>query len=248
MYNYLLSAMTCFGIIYTGLCLEQCHKGVFARRDTFYVPVGGSLSLSCVVQHCGDTWTGTWVWTNSSESPNAVKETVRWRMINVTVSGNETKLVLKIEGVQKLDEGAFRCSATWGEGFTDMGHWMYINVTAAVPLQRQVLHRVLVCAGACLCLPIILGLARCLSSKAKPQPLPRKHIPCTASYRNPPQSAPQPPPRRPQKRNTSSHKAPLRPQQNTEVVYADISQAALRGEGATRQPAPSTVYSSVKFS
>lgn len=51
-------------------------------------------------------------------------------MNNETVSGNETKLVLKIDRVQKLDEGAFRCCATWGEGFTDMGHWMYINVTA----------------------------------------------------------------------------------------------------------------------
>lgn len=88
----------------------------------------------------------------------------------------------------------------------------YLCPPPAVPSQRSVLHRVLVCAGAFLCLPIILGLARCLSSEVKPQPLPRTLVSThSAVYRDQPQPAPQPPPRRPvpQKRSTPSHKGIL---------------------------------------
>ena len=74
----------------------------------------------------------------------------------------------------------------------------------AVPSQRSVLHRLLVCAGAFLCLPIILGLARCLSSEVKPQPLPRT-LSTHAAVHHP---APQPPPRCPvpQKRSAPPRK------------------------------------------
>ncbi|XP_033486576.1 uncharacterized protein LOC117259380 isoform X2 [Epinephelus lanceolatus] len=119
----------------------------------------------------------------------------------------------------------------------------------AVTSQRTVLHRVLVCASASLCLPIILGLAYCLSSKVKPQTLPRTLSTHAAVYTDQPHPAPQPPPRCPvpQKHSKSPRKAAPKSRQKTEVVYADISQDALR-QGATRAPDQSTVYSSLRFS
>lgn len=85
---------------------------------------------------------------------------------------------------------------------------VYCMLLSAVPTQRPVLYRVLVCASAFLCLPIILGLARCLSSEVKPQPLPRVLSTHAAEYRDHPHPCPQPPPRCPvpQPRSTSSHR------------------------------------------
>ncbi|XP_072247871.1 uncharacterized protein [Leuresthes tenuis] len=120
----------------------------------------------------------------------------------------------------------------------------------AASCQRNFLHRVLVCAGASLCLPVILGLARCLSSEVKPQPLPRIQATYTVVNKKRPQPAPLPLPRRPipQKRNIPTHKAPPKLQQKTEVVYADISQETLRQQEVMTKPGQATVYSSLKFS
>ncbi|XP_039986354.1 uncharacterized protein si:dkey-52l18.4 [Xiphias gladius] len=217
MHNYLLSAISCLCILPTGLGAEECSQVVLAKRDVFYVPEGGSLSLSCVVQHCGDTWTGNWMWRNSTDELfSTIENSARHRLTNVNLSVNETRLDLNFLRVIQLDEGSYGCTVTWGQGDTDQGHLMYVNITAAVPSQRNLLHRVLVYAGAFLCLPLILGLACCLSPV-------------------------------PQKRSTSSHKAPPKFQQEVEVVYADISKDALRQQRATRESAQSTVYSSVKF-
>uniref|UniRef100_UPI0037E926FC uncharacterized protein isoform X4 n=1 Tax=Semicossyphus pulcher TaxID=241346 RepID=UPI0037E926FC len=200
MHYYLLSVVC---LLHSGLCAEECKQAVLARRETFHVLSGGSLSLSCVVKHCGHTWMGDWMWRNSTQEKaavNAIKE--------------------------------------------------------AVPSQRSVLHRIFVCAGASLCLPIILGLANFMSSEVKPQPLPRTLSTHAAVSRNPTHSTPRPPPRCsqiqkgnpvPQKCGSSSQRAPPKPQWKTEVVYADISQDVPRQQGATREPAQSTVYSSLKF-
>ncbi|XP_037632404.1 uncharacterized protein si:dkey-52l18.4 [Sebastes umbrosus] len=244
---HLLSAISCLCLLHTGFCAEECIQVVLAERETLYVPAGGSLSLSCVVQHCGGAWTGTWMRRNSTDQ----KLRVRHHVTNVTLSDNKTELILSFQSVNQSYEGSYGCSVKWSQGDTEQGHLKYVNVTAAVPSQRSVLHRVLVCAGAFLCLPIILGLARCLSSEVKPQPLPRTLVSThSAVYRDQPQPAPQPPPRRPvpQKRSTPSHKAAPKTQQKTEVVYADISQDALRQQGATRNPDQSIVYSSLRFS
>ncbi|XP_032368105.1 uncharacterized protein si:dkey-52l18.4 [Etheostoma spectabile] len=243
---YFLSAISCLSLLQTGLHAEECSQKVLAERETFYVPAGGSLSLSCVVQHCGGAWTGNWMRTNSRNE----KLSVRHHLTNVTLSANQTRLIWNILSVKQSDEGSYGCRVKWGQGDTDQGHFKYVNVTTADPFQRSVLHRVLVCAGASLCLPIILGLAHCLSSKVEPQPLPRTLSIPAAVYRDQPHPAPQPPPRCPipQIRGTSSHKAVPKSRQKTEVVYADISQDALRQQRATRDPDQSTVYSSVRFS
>ncbi|XP_031717130.1 uncharacterized protein LOC116391045 [Anarrhichthys ocellatus] len=246
-----LSAISCLCILHTGLWAEECSQGVLAERETIYAPAGSSLSLSCVVQHCGRTWTGNWMRRNSRED----KLIVRHLLTNVTLSATQTRLTLIFLSVSQLDEDSYGCRVKWAHGDTEHGHLKYVNVTAAVPSQRSVLHRVLVCAGASLCLPIILGLARCLSSEVKPQPFPRTLSTYSAVYRDQPQPAPQPPapqpPPRcpiPQKRSKTSHKDVPKSVQKTEVVYADISQDTLGQQGATREPNQSIVYSSLRFS
>lgn len=242
MYDYLLCAISWVWILHAGVWAEECSQGVLGRRETHHVPAGGSLSLSCEVQHCGDTWTGTWRWKNSThEEFSTVEESTRHHLTNKTLSANSTRLELKILRAELLDEGSYQCSVVWGEGNTEQGHLLNVNITAAVPPQRVVWHRVLICAGAFLCLPVVLGLARCLSSEVKHQLLPAAPL-YTAVQTNTPRSAPQPPPRR--------HKARPKHQQKAEIVYADISQDALRQQehGATRENAQSTVYSAVRFS
>ncbi|AWO99357.1 Cell adhesion molecule 3 [Scophthalmus maximus] len=243
--DYLLGAIViwlCF--LPAGLRAEECSQAVLARRGTSYVQEGGSLSLLCVVQHCGDAWTGDWMKKNSTDAKfSTVKNSDDGpHLTSVPLSENETHLVLSFPRVNRLDEGSYGCRVTWGQGITDMGHLMYVNVTAAVPSQRKWWHRVLVYAGASLCLPVILGVARCLSSGARPRPFPR-----TQSTRVPCTRVPPPPPVR-KKRGTHSHKAPPKSQQQNDVVYADISNDALGQQRAARDPPQSTVYSTVKFS
>ncbi|KAM7413503.1 hypothetical protein PAMA_020742 [Pampus argenteus] len=248
MYDYLLVGITCLCFLSSGFHAEECRKAVLAKRDTVYASAGDSLSLVCEVQHCGDTWTGGWIWRNSTdEGLSAVKDDRRHRLTNVSLSANKTQLLLRLLSVNKSDEGSYGCKVTWSQGETHQGHLTYVNITAAVPSQRNTLYRSLVCIGAFLCLPIILILARCLSSFPRgrsthaAQPI--------AAYRALPHPAPQPPPRCPvpQKRSTSSHKARPKPQQKTEVVYADISKDALSQNQSTRASSQSTVYSSLNF-
>uniref|UniRef100_A0A3Q4HCD6 Ig-like domain-containing protein n=1 Tax=Neolamprologus brichardi TaxID=32507 RepID=A0A3Q4HCD6_NEOBR len=212
------------------LCAEECQLSILAKREMYYVPEGGILSLSCVVHHCGNNWTGAWMWENSTyDFRKPVKESERHHLTNKTISASQTKLFLNIQSVNQSDEGSYGCMVVWDTGVSENGHRTHVNITAG-PSPRKLLHRVLICACALLCLPIILELARCLSSEVKPQPLPRAQVIYEVPY--PAQqtiSAPQPPPRCP-------------------VMYAVISQGALKQQGATRQPAHSaTVYSSLKF-
>uniref|UniRef100_A0A8C3A5K7 Ig-like domain-containing protein n=1 Tax=Cyclopterus lumpus TaxID=8103 RepID=A0A8C3A5K7_CYCLU len=232
----LLRAICCLCLLHTGLRAEECTQGVLAERETLHVPAGRSLSLSCVVQHCGDAWTGNWMRRNSTEE----KSIAGHRLTNVTLSANQTQLTLNFLSVSKLDEGPYGCRVKWAQGDTDQGHLKYVNVTAAVSSQRSALHRVLVCAGASLCVPIILVMARCLSSEVKPQPFPRTLSTYSAVCR--PQPAPQPPPR------SLNMSAVIYLFTMLQVVYADISQDALGQQGATRPPEQSIVYSSLRFS
>ncbi|PWA20453.1 hypothetical protein CCH79_00003588, partial [Gambusia affinis] len=155
------------------LCIFQgeCSQGVFGKRETFFVPAGGSLSLSCVVQHCGGNWTGNWKRENLTTSAT-VENSARHSFTIDPVSANRSQLHLKILSVRQSDEGLYKCNVKWRDGSHDVSHWMQVNVTKGVAFERKLLHRVLVCTGAFLCLPVILGLARCLSSEVKQQQQP----------------------------------------------------------------------------
>lgn len=256
-YEYLLCAIGSLCILHLGVDAEACDKGVLARRETYHVTAGGTLSLSCVVQHCGENWTSDWIWKNSTDDTFIiVKNATQWRLTNVKLSTNKTQLVLDFVRVTELDEGSYGCRVMWSKNKeVDQGHLMYVNVSAVVPSERTLLHRILVCSGASLCLPVVLGLVLCLKSRVKHQPLPRNLNPASAQptimYERPlHQSTPQPLPRKNpfQKISTSSKKAPCQPKEKTEVLYADISQEALRQQRIKKSDHPSTVYSSLRFS
>lgn len=251
---YLLCAIGSLCFLHLGVDAEDCYNAVLARRETYHVTVGETLSLSCIVQHCGDTWSSKWIWKNSTDDTFiTVKNTAQKRLTSVELSPNQTRLVLDFVRVTELDEGSYGCSVEWSQSKeVDQGHLMYVNVSAA---ERILLHRIFICSGVSLCLPVVLVLVYCLKSKVKPQPLSRKLNPAsaqsTAMYEPPlHQSTPQPLPRKnpPQKTRTPSKKAPCQPKQKTEVVYADISQEALQHQQRVKKPdQPSTVYSSLRF-
>ncbi|CAI5694386.1 uncharacterized protein si:dkey-52l18.4 isoform X1 [Oreochromis niloticus] len=255
MYTYLLGVICFVCIFQAGLCAEECQLSILAKRDMDYVPEGDSLSLSCVVQHCGNNWTAAWMWENSTyDFRKPVKESERHHLTNKTISASQTKLFLNIQSVNQSDEGSYGCMVVWDTGVSENGHRTHVNITAALitgPSPRKLLHRVLICACALLCLPIILELARCLSSEVKPQPLPRAQVIYEVPYATQPTIlAPQPPPRCPvpQKCKAYPPKAPPKVKRKPEVMYAVISQGALKQQRATRQPAQSaTVYSSLRF-
>lgn len=252
MYAYLLSVISFVCICRAGLCEEECQTGVLAQRRTINVPKGDSLSLSCVVQHCGHNWTGDWKWGNSThEGGKTVKASQRHHLTNKIISAIQTQLLLNIQSVTQSDEGSYGCMVFWDTGVSEKGHLTHVNITTAVPSTRNLLHRALICASASLCLPIILGLARCLSSQAKRQPPHRPQVIYEVAYANQPNdSAPQPLPRCPvpPKRKTSPRKVPPKASQKPDVVYAAISQDALKQKGTTRNPEQSaTIYSSLRF-
>ncbi|XP_047247648.1 uncharacterized protein si:dkey-52l18.4 [Girardinichthys multiradiatus] len=251
MYEFLLSAISCLFIFQGGVFSEECSQGVIGKRMALFAPAGSSLSLFCVVQHCGGQWTGNWIWENQTDSTSAaVTNSARHDVTSVTLDVNKTKLDLKIGNVVQSDEGSYRCNVKWSDGSSDVSHWMQVNVTKGVAFQRTLLHRALVCTCAFLCLPVILGLARCLSSKVKPQPDPRAEVLHAAERRDSSHEPPQPPPRRPvpKKRTAPPQKAPQTSQQKPELLYADISQDALRNQRDVRGPINPTIYSSVRFS
>lgn len=103
---------------------------VFAKRSSVDVPKGGTLSLSCVVQHCGDDgWTGGWGLSTEGQfllfSP-----TPRHHLSKVTLTTNSTRLLMNILNVNQSDHGLYQCQITWVEGSTSVGHMTYVNITA----------------------------------------------------------------------------------------------------------------------
>lgn len=262
MYCYLLSAISAVCILpLIGADVEDCIKAVLNKRETYSVASGESLSLSCIVQHCGDLYTWKWIWKNSTgDIFVSVSKTNSHSLTNETLSANKTRLLLGLERVSELDEGFYGCRVVWSSEEIDQGHLMHVNVTAAASTDRKVLHGILGCFGVALCLTVALSLAFCLRSKVGLQSLHRKFMPVTsphlmpcpsAEYQAPlHQSTPQPPPRQkaPKMYSTPAKKARHQPKQKTEVVYADISQDALRQQQRVKQSEqPSTVYSSLRF-
>lgn len=118
---------------FSGVRAEECSPTVLAARDTFAVPAGGRLSLSCVVQHCGKHWTGHWVFENSTHDRSiVVKESARHRLTHVNLSGNKTQQILELLSINQSDEGFYGCSVKWSQSETEQGHLTYVNVTAGM--------------------------------------------------------------------------------------------------------------------
>ncbi|KAM8905389.1 uncharacterized protein AB9W97_008563 isoform 1-T1 [Spinachia spinachia] len=126
MFHRLLGAIGCLCLLHPGLWAEECSQDVLAERETLFVPAGDSLSLSCVVQHCGGAWTGNWTRGNSKDN----NITARHRLTNVSLSATQTRLTLNFPSVCLFDEGSYGCSVKWARGDTQEGHLKYVNVTA----------------------------------------------------------------------------------------------------------------------
>lgn len=135
-----LYTATCFTLshwqetsLFSGVGAEECSRTVLAARHTFNVPAGGRLSLSCGVQHCGEPWTGHWVFENSTQGGlNAVEASPRHRLTHVELSGNTTQQILELLNINQSDEGFYGCSVKWRQGDTAQGHLTYVNVTTGM--------------------------------------------------------------------------------------------------------------------
>ncbi|KAK6295759.1 hypothetical protein J4Q44_G00334720 [Coregonus suidteri] len=236
MYNCLFLSITCLCIL-PGYDAEECVTSVFAKKRNVNVPKGGTLSLSCVVQHCGDDgWTGGWGLSTEGQfllfSP-----TPRHHLSNVTLTTNRTRLLMDILNVNQSDYGMYHCQITWVEGYTSVGHMTYVNITAAIPPTsvRKVYFRVVVYVSTCLVitLVLVLGLACHIRSKVPSQP--------------PPIPPPKPPPR---SRSVRKDKPPTpKPNPKIELVYAALSKDCLEQQNPNpqREAAQPTVYSSLRL-
>jgi hypothetical protein len=125
---FMCSLLSTFGP--SGYDSEECVTSVLAKRGSVDVPKGGTLSLSCVVQHCGDDgWTGGWGLSTEGQfllfSP-----TPRHHLSKVTLTTNSTRLIMDILNVNQSDHGMYQCQITWVKGSTSVGHMTYVNITA----------------------------------------------------------------------------------------------------------------------
>ncbi|RVE64351.1 hypothetical protein OJAV_G00124930 [Oryzias javanicus] len=243
-----LSAVSCACVFYLGFYAEACTPAVLAKRGSVLVSEGNTLSLSCTVQLCESSWAGKWTWEKSTDSNcSIVRESQRHHLKEKTPKASEIQLVLEVQRFEPADIGSYRCSVQWADGSTELGHWTYVNITRVVPSQRKVLYRFFVWAGASLCLPVILGLARCLSSEVKPQPQHGMQVIYAKVDKHRPHEPPQPPPGRslPQTGRPPAFQGE-KSKQKTELVYADIYQVAKGTQQVVRGASESTVYSSLR--
>ncbi|XP_073674582.1 uncharacterized protein [Garra rufa] len=211
------------------LCLlkvcELCSN-VRASRAAKFVAEGSSLRLSCEVQHCGlPGWTGGWVFQDLDRvgfTPLTSSERIEKSSYNSTA--NSTYLFLNIHNVNHTDAGAYKCRISWPGNVTSSGHVTYVNVTAAVDSPgRSLSYRVLVCLGALMCFPVVLGFVWCLTRDHRPPP------------------PPVPP------RPRTSCAARVKPKK--ELVYAEVAlNDSRRQNDHPKQASEPIVYSSLRFS
>ncbi|XP_016131968.1 uncharacterized protein [Sinocyclocheilus grahami] len=213
------------------LCiLKVCElcSSVRASRATKFVAEGGSLQLSCEVQHCGLAgWTGGWVFQElDTVGFTSLIPSERIEMSSSSSTANSTHLLLHIHNSNQSDAGAYKCLISWPQNITSSGHVTYVNVTAAAAADssgRSLSHRVLLCFGALMCFPVVLGFVWCLT---------RDHHP-----------PPPPVPPRPR----TSFAARVKPKK--ELVYAEVAvNDSRRQNDHPKQASEPTVYSSVHFS
>ncbi|KAK2831725.1 hypothetical protein Q7C36_016811 [Tachysurus vachellii] len=210
------------------VCANECVTAVFAKRKNMYVAEGGSVSISCDVQHCKQKWTGGWgvrqkyfTFLNTSQ---------RVHISNGEISHDVTRLILTIRNLNQSDSGLYQCNINWGAS-SSQGHVIQVNVTEGSAEQfmpestgRKLSYRLLVCAAASLCFPLALALAYCFSSDVQPPP-------------------PVPPPR---SRNSST--ARVKPK--ADVVYTTLTLNDPRQQSAAQatKKATAVVYSTLSFS
>ncbi|XP_016133728.1 uncharacterized protein [Sinocyclocheilus grahami] len=203
------------------LCLS-----VRASRATKFVAEGGSLQLSCGVQHCGlPGWTGGWTF----QEPDRARFTFltpseRIEMSSYSSTANSTHLLLHIHNINQSDAGAYKCLITWPQNLTSSGHVTFVNVTAATvdSSVRSLSHRVLLCFGALMCFPVVLGFVWCLTRDPHPPLPPVPPQPCT------------------------SYASRVKPKK--ELVYAEVAlNDSRRLYDHPKQASEPTVYSSVHF-
>ncbi|XP_043114565.1 uncharacterized protein si:dkey-52l18.4 isoform X2 [Puntigrus tetrazona] len=212
-------------LVFSGI-LKVCElcPSVRASRATKFVAEGGSLQLSCEVQHCGlSGWTGGWVFQESDSLKfTSLIPSERIGTSNSSSTANSTHLSLHIHNINQSDAGAYKCSINWPQKITSSGHVTYVNVTAAADSSgRSLSHRVLLCFGALMCFSVVLGFVWCLTRDRHPPPPPV-------------------PPR-------TSFAAGAKPKK--ELVYAEVAMNKSRRQNdPPKQASEPTVYSSVRFS
>ncbi|KAF4104230.1 hypothetical protein G5714_015217 [Onychostoma macrolepis] len=149
----------------------------------------------------------------------------RIEMSSSSSTANSTRLLLHIHNINQSDAGAYKCLISWPQNITSSGHVTYVNVTAAAADSsgRSLLHRFLLCFGALMCFPVVLGFVWCLARDHHPPPPPVPPRPCT------------------------SFAARVKPKK--ELVYAEVAMNDSRQQNDhPNQASEPTVYSSVRFS
>ncbi|XP_051963705.1 uncharacterized protein si:dkey-52l18.4 isoform X4 [Xyrauchen texanus] len=131
---------------------ERCLS-VRASRGSKFVPEGGSLQMSCEVEHCGVlSWTGGWTFQDMQRSTEwtFLTPSLRIQLSNYTLTTNSTNLLVNIQNINQSDAGAYKCLISWPQHITSSGHVTYVNVTegpllcTAESSGRKLSHRVLV--------------------------------------------------------------------------------------------------------
>ncbi|XP_052472684.1 uncharacterized protein LOC128029145 isoform X2 [Carassius gibelio] len=223
-------ALLCF----LKVTLSELCSSVRASRAKRFVAEGGSLHLSCEVQHCGlPGWTGGWYFQELDRIGfTLLTPSERIKMSNYSSTANSTHLLLHIHNINQSDAGAYMCETSWPNNIISKGHLTYVNVTAAAvgagagaanSSDRSLSHRVLLCFGALMCFPVVLGFVWCLT---------RDHHP-------------PPPPVPPHPRMSYAYR--VKPKQ--EVVYAEVAlNDSRRQNDHPKQASEPTFYSSVHFS
>ncbi|XP_056466327.1 uncharacterized protein si:dkey-52l18.4 isoform X1 [Gadus chalcogrammus] len=241
MYGYIFFGFSC---LYTCVHAEECFQALFAKRESFHVPMGGDVLLSCVVQHCGENnWTS--IWTHISTMSNKSDTTVCPNHLTsqTLLSANKTRLVLQIQNLKKSDEGLYGCKVKWKGGGSSQGNLQSLILTAP---ERSEWHRALVLVSALLCTLLLLLMARCLSSG--PHPVQTRCTLDTFRYNQIPQPLPRCP--IPQTNNSRLSKVSSKPEEqrrtSSELVYADVALGASREPQIVQEPSQSIIYSSVR--
>ncbi|XP_041097026.1 uncharacterized protein LOC121308612 isoform X2 [Polyodon spathula] len=158
---------------------DPCDISVSGKRSYTSVPVGGALSLSCTVMHCGPgSWSGEWGRSDRGNfNPLNVSDD-RVQVSAIPVRETETALRLTIQNVVYTDSGDYQCRVIGTAlKITSLGHMTNVTVTgrSLLPLGdaprlspdspgRRLHERLLICFSPILSLGV--GCLLCWSCRA----------------------------------------------------------------------------------